>query len=211
MSINDRQRYLINLLKEGVKPEKITQAIQKKSPIDSILWHDVIMALLWQGCREYVDNNHANIDALRKKIGMAYQWFIPVNFTDIDVLESLRVIFKNNEKPYDECCVLMTQMDNQQSVFKYIRKWIEEVSIEISPVTASDCKAFGEALYLLSLANLGTCITLPELKINTSIECDCESLAYLLLGLKSLCYLQSQWPQIERLFVEMARKQMNYL
>lgn len=209
MSINDRQRYLINLLKEGVKPEKITQAIQKKSPIDSTLWHDVMMALLWQGCREYVDNNHANIDALRKKIGRAYQWFIPVNFTDIDVMESLRVIFKNNENLYDECCVLMTQMDNQQSVFKHIRKWIEEVSIEISPVTASDCKAFGEALYLLSLANLGTCITLPELKISTSIECDCESLAYLLLGLKSLCYLQSQWPQIERLFVEMARKQLN--
>lgn len=208
-SINDRQRYLINLLKEGVKPEIITRSVQKQSSIDITLYLDVMMALLWQGCKEYVDNNHANIDTLYQKIGMAYQWFIPINFTDIDVMDSLHSFFKCNENLYDECRNLMNQMDSQQTVFKHIRKWIEEGSIELNPVTADDYKPFGKALYLLSLANLSTGIPLPEVKISNSTECDCEALAYLLLGLKSVCYLECQWPHIEKLFIDTARKQLN--
>lgn len=209
LAIKDRQRYIINLLREGVTPTYITQAVQKDSPIDSSLWHDVMMALLWQGCKEYVDDNHSIIDTLYHKLGMAYQWFIPINFTEIDALDSIHTIFQNNESLFEECRDLMRQMDNQQSIFKHIRKWIEEGAVELRQVTANDYKAFGKALYLLSIAKVSISLPLPELKITDTTECDCESLAYLLLGLKSTNYAQCYWPKLEKIFIEKARSELN--
>lgn len=205
LSINNLDRYIINLFRNGIELGSIIQTIASLPVINAKTCYNIVIALLWKSCSDYVDTNRDKIDELREIIGPAYSWFIPINFTEIDTTESLQTIFKEKPKLLEECNKIKSTMEGQERLFDSLAQWLHNSKITVEVTSKAEFGFLGKTLYLLSLANLGDKINLSGLKPAKGMGISSEDLALLLLGFKNCNLMPNKWQEIEEEFIRSAR------
>lgn len=205
LRIKEASRYLIHLFQEGMNLEDLYGRLDEMNDIPANLCYEIIKALLWKGCQNYVIKNTSHIEDLTKIIGGFWSWMLPINYTDIDVTKSIHDIFKNHQNLYDAAKEISGRMDSQENVFECIRQWLTNRTIKISQLKIYDFEALGKLLYLLHLEKLTSSIDTSLITIKPA-TCLCSSeYAYLLLGLKSAGIHTDEWKFLEELFIRTLR------
>lgn len=205
LTINNLDRYIINLFKNGIELDLFFHNIASLSSVDAKTCYSIVVALLWKSSCDYVENNEAIIDELRSLCGSIYPWFIPVNFTGIDLTDSMETIFKENKSLLEQCNNLKVSMWGQERLFDSLTQWLHYSQISISVKSKDEFVFLGKTLYLLSLGNLGDNIALSGLKPASRMEINSDELAILLLGLKSCRLMPEVWQELEEDFIRSAR------
>lgn len=205
LTVNNLERYIINLFRNGMKLDSFFQAISSLPSVDARTCYSIVVALLWKSCSDYVENNGAIIDELRGVIGSFYPWFIPINFTGIDLTDSLETMFKENKTLLEQCNNLKNNMWGQERLFDSLTQWLQNSRISITVTSKDEFVFLGKTLYLLSLGNLGEKIELSGLKPTNGMEISSDELAILLLGFKSCHIMPELWQGLEEDFIRSAR------
>lgn len=205
LRIKEASRYLIHLFQEGMNLEDLYGRLDEMDDIPANLCYEIIKALLWKGCQNYVIKNASHIEELTKIIDGFWSWMLPINYTDIDVTKSIHDIFKNHQNLYDAAKEISDRMDSQENVFECIRQWLTNRTIKISQLKTYDFEVLGKLLYLLHLEKLASSIDTGKISIKPATCLRSSEYAYLLLGLKCAGIHKDEWKSIEELFIKALR------
>ena len=206
LNIKESSRYIVNLFKEGMNLDDFFNRLDEFDHLPANLCYEVIKALLWKGCHDYVKRNSSHIENLRELIGIGWSCMLPINYTDIELNTSIQDLFKNFKNLFDSLKAISDRMDPQGKVFDCIRYWLENRKIKISQLQDYEYDVFGKLLYLLSLENMTSAIDSSSLSI-TPINLHSHEYAYLLLGLKSAGIHNNEWGHLEKSFIKNLREE----
>ena len=205
LRIKETARYIIHLFQEGMNLEDFFERLDEMDNIPANLCYEIIKALLWKGCQNYVVKNASHIEGLSGIIDGFWPWMLPINYTDIDVTKSIHDIFKNHQNLYDAAKEISDKMDSQEKVFECIRQWLTNRTIKISQLKSYDFEALGKLLYILHLEKLTSSIDTSNISIKPTTYLRSSEYAYLLLGLKSAEIHKDEWKSLEGLFIKTFR------
>ncbi len=205
LCVNNLDRYIINLFRNGIELDSIIQAITSLKFINAKTCYNIVIALLWKSCSDYIVTNGSKIDELRNTIGRAYPWFIPINFTGIDLTEPLETIFQEKPELLEQCIKLKAAMEGQERLFDSLTQWLHNSQITINISSKAEFGYLGKTLYILSLGNLGDKICIAGIKPFKGMGISSHELSFLLLGLKSCHIMTDVWQELEEDFIYSAR------
>ena len=90
---NTSPLFLMALIDEGkYTPDSLLRELEGKK-INSMQAYMVARTLVWCGVKHYIDNNQAAFDWLRQTAPLCWQYLVPVNFTEIELEESVDKLF----------------------------------------------------------------------------------------------------------------------
>lgn len=199
--MTDAHLYLLNLYREGLSTSQLISLATKGSILPAKQFAGIVRALIWKGTEEYLSEVLPLINQLKEKSGPLWEYHLPINFTDIDVRQSLSELLKNNPDVPDVSGIV-NSFPSQNQIFCLLDKFINN-KFTVSCKSNSDWVIFSDALYRISLNHNNTYIDLkgePELS-----TLDAADISSILLGLKSLGIKKDWWINFENSFVKKLR------
>ena len=193
--------YLLNLYREGLSTSQLISFAIKESILPAKQFAGIVRALIWKGTEEYLCKVSSLIDQLKEKSGPLWEYHLPINFTDIDVRQSLADLLKNYPSA-PNVSNIVDSFPSQNQIFCVLDKFIKN-KITVSCKSNSDWVILSDALYRISLSHNNTNIDLegePEFA-----TLDATDISSILLGLKSLGIKKDWWLNLENSFVQKLR------
>ncbi len=93
--ITDAHLYLLNLYKEGMATNLLISSAINEPILPAKQFAGIVRALIWKGTEEYLCENRSLIDQLKEKSGSFWEYYLPINLTEIDIRQSLYDLLKN--------------------------------------------------------------------------------------------------------------------
>jgi hypothetical protein len=200
--LEDSYLYLIRLMNEAVTVEKLICFMKNKHLSCSQLY-GVVKSLIWKGAEEYEKKNQVLLLQLKEKIGSAWYLFLPLNFTEFDLNESLNKLFEtlpNFTLPSD----IISKFSSQDDVYCYLRQFVSNSIIDMTPVSEEDWLNAAQVAYWTKCASLSNYIKIyGGIKITSN---DLDKMSTILLGFKTAGISIEGLNDIESSFVLNLRK-----
>lgn len=205
---NTSPLFLMTLLDEGkYTPDSLLSELDGKK-INSIQAYIVAKTLVWCGVNHYIENNQAEFDWLRQTAPICWQYFVPVNFTEIELDESvdellgIHIGITMND--------IRKRFTSQTEVFTYLCRWLNSfISLE-KPRKWRDYCWLAKFLTICNL-QLSYKPDIFDFRIEAKIPDDLDEMADVLLGLKLAGYDSTTYNHLEENFVKQFRIQNNIL
>ena len=205
---NTSPLFLMTLLDEGkYTPDSLLSELDGKK-INSIQAYIVAKTLVWCGVNHYIENNQAEFDWLRQTAPQCWQFLVPINFTEIELDESVDELFGIH--------IGITMNDirkrftSQTEVFTYLCRWLNSsISLE-KPRKWRDYCWLAKFLTICNL-QLSYKPDISDFRIEAKIPDDLDEMADALLGLKLAGYDSTTYNNLEENFVKQFRIQNNIL
>lgn len=205
---NTSPLFLMTLLDEGkYTPDSLLRKLDGKK-INSIQAYIVARTLVWCGVRRYIENNQAVFDWLRQTAPQCWQFLVPINFTEIELDESvdellgIHIGITMND--------IRKRFTSQTEVFTYLCRWLNSsISLE-KPRKWRDYCWLAKFLTICNL-QLSYKPDISDFRIEAKIPDDLDEMADVLLGLKLAGYDSTTYNHLEENFVKQFRIQNNIL
>lgn len=199
--IQDPHLFLLNLLKNGMQIKEIYDAAVSQPILTGSQFAGIVRAFIWKGTEEYMNNSRPHIDKIKEKVGGLWQFYLPVNFTEIDIKKSLNELLSTFTNVPDVTSIVES-FPSQESIFCHLKKILDH-KIDIALQSNVDWVIAADALYRLSL-----CDHISQIQLNGELmveEFQVDELARILLGLKAMKLRKDYWTVLENRFVEKLR------
>lgn len=201
LEITDAHLYLLNLYREGMTTNQLISSTFSVSILPANLFAGIVRALIWKGTEDYIYENRPLIDILKEKSGSLWEYYLPINLTEIDIRQSLHDLFKNFPNVPDVSDIV-NSFPSQYQIFCLLNKFFSN-KLTISCSSISDWVTLSDALYRVSLGHPSPCINLKgELELAPLTT---DEISSILLGLKSSEIKKDYWKTLENLFVKKLR------
>lgn len=205
---NTSPLFLMTLLDEGkYTPDSLLSELDGKK-INSIQAYIVAKTLVWCGVNHYIENNQAEFDWLRQTAPQCWQFLVPINFTEIELDESvdellgIHIGITMND--------IRKRFTLQTEVFTYLCRWLDSsISLE-KPIKWRDYCWLAKFLTICNL-QLSYKPDISDFRIEAEIPDDLDEMADVLLGLKLAGYDSTTYNNLEENFVKQFRIQNNIL
>lgn len=205
---NTSPLFLMTLLDEGkYTPDSLLNELDGRK-INSIQAYIVARTLVWCGVNHYIENNQAVFDWLRQTAPQCWQFLVPINFTEIELDESVYELFgihigiTMND--------IRKRFSSQTEVFTYLCRWLNgSISLE-KPRKWRDYCWLAKFLTICNL-QLSYKPDISDFRIEAKIPDDLDEMADVLLGLKLAGYDSTTYNHLEENFVKQFRIQNNIL
>ena len=205
---NTSPLFLMTLLDEGkYTPDSLLNELDGRK-INSIQAYIVARTLVWCGVKLYIENNQAAFDWLRHTAPQCWQFLVPINFTEIELDESvdellgIHIGITMND--------IRKRFTSQTEVFTYLCRWLNSsISLE-KPRKWRDYYWLAKFLTICNL-QLSYKPDISDFRIEAKIPDDLDEMADVLLGLKLAGYDSTTYNHLEENFVKQFRIQNNIL
>lgn len=205
---NTSPLFLMALIDEGkYTPDSLLRELEGKK-INSMQAYIVARTLVWCGVKHYIDNNQAAFDWLRQTAPLCWQYLVPVNFTEIELDESVDKLFGSQiGLTMDD---VRKRFSLQTEVYFYLCKWLD------SSISLEKPKKWRDYFWLakfLTICNLQLSYKpeFADFKMDAKVPNNLEEMADVLLGLKLAGYDSATFYQLEENFIKQFRIQNNIL
>ena len=205
---NQTDIYLIRLMNEGMSACELINWETKQGQLTPALYYGIAKALLWVRIKEYQEKHKGLIDQIKNKVGKTWNWYIPFNFTEIDIQESVKELMKSINNNMPDLSYITNQFEPQSIVFEYIERWLCDKELHLSIISGQDWVKAGEFLYIVSQLNISPKIEIGILPFK-EIGCSLADMSTILLGFKSYNYSDENIADIEKTFINNLRHQYN--
>ena len=201
LEITDAHLYLLNLYREGMTTNQLISSTFSVSILPANLFAGIVRALIWKGTEEYIYENRPLIDQLKEKSGSLWEYYLPINLTEIDIRQSLHDLLKNFPNVPDVSDIV-NSFPSQYQIFCLLNKFFSN-KLTVSCSSSSDWVTLSDALYRVSLGHPSPCINLKgELELAPLTT---DEISSILLGLKSSEIKKDCWKTLENFFVKKLR------
>ena len=205
---NTSSLFLMTLIEEGkYTPDSILRELEGKK-INPMQAYVVARTLVWCGVKYYIENNQVAFDWLRRIAPLCWQYLVPVNFTEIELDDSVDGIFGKH------IGITMTDIkksfSSQGEVFSYLYRWLD------SSISLEKPKEWRDYFWLakfLTICNLKLHYKpeFADFRVDAKTPNNLDEMADVLLGLKLAGYDSATFYQLEETFVKQFRIQNNIL
>lgn len=199
--INDAHLYLLNLYREGMATNQLISFATNEPILPAKQFAGIVRALIWKGTEEYFSENRPLIDLLKEKSGPLWEFHLPVNFTEINIKQSLVNLLKYCHEAHDVSNIV-DSFPSQYQIFRSLNNFISN-KLTVSCSSSSDWITLSDALYRISLGHSSPCIKLKG-EIESALLTTAE-ISSILLGLKSLKIKEDCWGALEKIFIKKLR------
>lgn len=199
--IPDSHLFLLNLLRNGMHIQEIYDAAISLPILTGSQFAGIVRSFIWKGTEEYMNNSRPYIDKIKEKVGGLWQFFLPVNFTEIDIKKSLLELLSTYTNVPDVSDIVES-FPSQESIFCHLKRFLDH-KIVIVLQSNVDWIIAADALYRVSL-----CDHISWIQLNGELMVDefrVDELARILLGLKAMKLRKDYWTILENCFVEKLR------
>ena len=200
--------YLIRLMNEGMSACELIDWETDQGQLSPALYYGIAKALLWKRIKEYEENHKGLIDQIKSKVGSAWYLYLPFNFTEIDIQESVNELMKSINNNMPDLSYITNQFEPQSIVFEHIERWLCDKELRLSIKSEQDWVKAGEFLYIISQLSIS-----PKIEIGTfpfkEIGCSLADMSTILLGFKLYNYSDENIANIEKTFVNNLRHRYN--
>lgn len=185
IDIPDCHLYILRMMKEcRITVDELISDFSNKelSPNQA---YSIARALLWCGIYDYERKHKKLIDELNNQVGSLWEYFIPMNFTGIDIQKSMSDLTSINPN-FPDTTEILSRFNNQQEIFFHLERWLNCRNFRFHPTSHQEWFLLSKFLTLVSWVNN------IDIEIIGAPECrtvELESLeecAQILLGLKSV-------------------------
>lgn len=205
---NQTDIYLIRLMNEGMSACELIDWETDQGQLTPALYYGIAKALLWKRIKEYEEKHKGLIDQIKNKVGSAWYLYLPFNFTEIDIQESVKELMKSINNNMPDLSYITNQFEPQSIVFEYIERWLCEKELCLSIKSGQDWVKTGEFLYIVSQLSIS-----PKIEIGTlpfkETGCSLADMSTILLGFKLYNYSDENIADIEKSFINNLRHQYN--
>lgn len=181
---NQVDTYVLRLMGEGMSPDELIQWANEQSTLSPVHYYGIGKALYWKGIQDYLYKHEYLIEELKDRVGELWTVYLPINFTGIDIYDNLKTIALQLNLNLPEVNDVIKKFDHQTTIFKYLAKWLNDMTLRLNVTCGNDWVKTGQLLYLL--AQIGY----KDIELFGSTEgiglLDLQDLATVLLGLKSV-------------------------
>lgn len=184
IDIPDGHLYILRMMKEcRITVDELISDFSNKelSPNQA---YSIARALLWCGIYDYERKHKELIDELNNQVGSLWEYFLPMNFTGIDIQKSMSVLTSINPN-FPDTTEILSRFNNQQEIFFHLERWLNSRNFRFHPATHQEWFLLSKFLTLVSWVNN------KDIEIIGTPECqtveleNLEECAQILLGLKS--------------------------
>ena len=200
--------YLIRLMNEGMSACELIDWETDQGQLAPAHYYGIAKALLWKRIKEYEEKHKGLIDQIKNKVGGVWYLYLPFNFTEIDIQESVKELMKSINNNMPDLSYITNQFEPQSIVFEYIERWLCEKELCLSIKSGQDWVKAGEFLYIVSQLSIS-----PKIEIGTfpfkEIGCSLADMSTILLGFKLYNYSDENIANIEKTFVNNLRHRYN--
>ena len=158
--------------------------------------------------KEYQEKHKGLIDQIKNKVGGAWYLYLPFNFTEINIQESVKELMKSINNNMPDLSYITNQFEPQSIVFEHIERWLCEKELHLSIKSEQDLVKAGEFLYIISQLSISTKIEIGILPFK-EIGCSLADMSTILLGFKLYNYSDENIADIEKTFVNNLRHRYN--
>ena len=185
IDIPDCHLYILRMMKEcRITVDELISDFSNKelSPNQA---YSIARALLWCGIYDYERKHKKLIDELNNQVGSLWEYFIPMNFTGIDIQKSMSDLTSINPN-FPDTTEILSRFNNQQEIFFHLERWLNCRNFRFHPTSHQEWFLLSKFFTLVSWVNN------KDIEIIGAPECrtvELESLeecAQILLGLKSV-------------------------
>lgn len=210
MLVNPNQTdiYLIRLMNEGMSACELIDWERDQGKLTPALYFGIAKALLWKRIKEYEEKHKGLIDQLKNKVGTAWNWYLPFNFTEIDIQKTIERLMERNEVNIPDLSYITNRFEPQSIVFEYIERWLCDKELCLSIKSEQDWVKAGEFLYIISQLSISPKIEMGILPFK-EIGCSLADLSTILLGFKLYNYSDENIADIEKTFINNLRYRYN--
>lgn len=205
---NQTDIYLIRLMNEGMSASELIYWETNQGQLTPALYFGIAKALLWKRIKEYEEKHKGLIDQLKNKVGTAWNWYLPFNFTEINIQEYVEKLVKTINNDIPDLSYITNRFEPQTIVFEHIERWLCNKELRLSIKSEQDWVKAGEFLYIVSQLSISPKIeigTLPFKETGYSLA----DMSTILLGFKLYNYSDENIADIEKSFINNLRRQYN--
>lgn len=209
LDIQEGHHYILRMAKEcGLTVDMLLSEFASiiLSPYQA---YSIARALLWFGIYDYEKENNNLIDELCHEVGQLWEIFLPMNFTDVDLHDSLS-IFEKSIPNFSDVTNTLSRFSNQQKIFCHLEKWLKSRSFCFHPTTHQEWFLLCKFLSLTSWASSKE-VEISGIPEEQTIESErLDECAQILLGLKKAGYTDFI-SDYERKFIKCLRQKYNII
>lgn len=209
IDIPDGHLYILRMMKECriTVDELISEFSSKElSPNQA---YSIARALLWCGIHDYERIHKELIGELSNLVGPLWEYFVPMNFTGIDIQKSMSVLTSINPN-FPDTTEILSRFDNQQAIFCHLERWQNCRNFRFHPSTHREWFLLGKFLTLVSWVNPNGIEIIGKPNSQTIESENMDECAQILLGLKS-AGRHDLVLDYERQFIIRLRKEYNII
>lgn len=184
IDIPDGHLYILRTMQECnlTVDELISGFIDKKlSPNQA---YSIAKALLWCGIYDYESKHKELIDELSNLVGPLWEFFVPMNFTGIDIQKSMSVLTSINPN-FPDTTAIISRFDNQRIIFCHLERWLKSRKFSFHPIKHKEWFLICKFLTLVSWVNSNVIEIIGTPDCQTVESENLDECAQILLGLKS--------------------------
>lgn len=209
INIPDGHLYILRMMKEcRITVDELISDFSNKefSPNQA---YSMARALLWCGIYDYERKHKELIGELSNLVGSLWEYFVPMNFTGIDIQKSMSVLTSVNPN-FPDTKEIVSKFDNQREIFGHLERWLKSRKLSFRPIRHKEWFVLSKFLTLVLWVNPN------DIEIIGTPDCqaiESESLdecAQILLGLKSTGRFDLV-SDYEKLFIIRLRKEYNII
>ena len=209
IDIPDGHLFILRMMKEcRITVDELISEFSNKdlSPNQA---YSIARALLWCGIYDYERKHKELIGELSNLVGPLWEYFVPMNFTGIDIQKSMSVLTSINPN-FPDTKEIISRFDNQREIFSHLERWLKSRKLSFRPIRHKEWFVLSKFLTLVSWVNPN------DIEIIGTPDCqaiESESLdecAQILLGLKSTGRFDLV-SDYAKLFIKRLRKEYNII
>ena len=201
VDINQAHLFLIRLMHEGMDYKKLTDWENAQNQLIPGLYYGIAKALYWKGIELYKKRNQSLMDELRKDYAPIWNWLVPMNFTDINIQESVVKLFNLGHIKFPPFSDIVARFESQQGIFDLIHEWLANKRLNLKIECLSDLLQTSKLLYLLHGADIQKFDLSSSITTFDSDDLTLDDMATILLGLKTFENLNVDYSAIETHFI----------
>lgn len=205
---NQTDIYLIRLMNEGMSASELIDWETDQGQLTPALYYGIAKALLWKRIKEYEEKHKGVIDLLKNKVGSAWYLYLPFNFTEIDIQESVEKLVKTINNDIPDLSYITNRFEPQAIVFEHIERWLCNKKLRLSIKSEQDWVKAGELLYIVSQLSISPKIEIGALPFKET-GCSLADMSTILLGFKLYNYSDENIADIEKTFINNLRHRYN--
>lgn len=185
IDISNGHLFILKMMKEcGLTVEELISDFSNNelSPNQA---YSIAKALLWCGINDYEKEHEVLISDLSNLIGPLWEVFLPINFTDIDINDSLQVFAKKIPN-FSDVATILSQFRNQQMIFCHLERWLICRSFRFHPTNHKEWYFLSKFLILISWAKINNIEIVGYPDSQSIMSENLSECSQILLGLKSI-------------------------
>ena len=184
IDISNGHLYILRMMKEcGITvDELISEFLSKElSPNQA---YSIARALLWCGIYDYERKHKELICELNNQVGSLWEYFVPMNFTGIDIQKSMSVLTSINPN-FPDTTEIVSRFDNQKEIFCYLERWLLSRKIFFHPTNHKEWFVLSKFLTLVSWVSPNGIEIIGKPNSQAIKSENMDECAQILLGLKN--------------------------